>query len=110
MPDGDKFERKLRGKGWRGVYRLGCSSAPIEAVADRVMGAVASVFRTEPNEGVSKIFTELVVALDPLRDPLFKKVRSQPAFEELASSARAISADEGFSEMSRSAERAASNF
>lgn len=27
MPDGDKFERELRGKGWRKVYRLACSGA-----------------------------------------------------------------------------------
>jgi hypothetical protein len=107
MPDGDKFERKLRGKGWRGVYRLGCSGAPVNAVADRAMGAAANVFRTESIEGVSRVFTELLEAVDPLRDPLFKQARSPQAFEELASSAQAISADEGFSELSRLAERAA---
>lgn len=107
MPDGDRFERKLRGKGWRSVYRLGCSGAPINAVADRVMGAVANVFRIESIECVSKIFTELLEALDPVRNPLFKETLSQQAFEELTSNVQAILADEGFSEMSRLSERAA---
>ena len=107
MPDGDRFERKLRGKGWRSVYRLGCSGAPINAVADRVMGAVANVFRTESIEGISRIFTELLEALDPLRNPLFKEALSQQAFEELTSNVQAILADEGFSEVSRLGERAA---
>jgi len=107
MPDGDRFERKLRGKGWRSVYRLGCSGAPINAVADRVMGAVANVFRTDPIEGVRKIFAALLESLDPLRDPLFREHLSQHAFYQLTSNVQAILADEVFSEPSRLSESAA---
>lgn len=110
MPDGDRFERRLRGKGWRAVYRLGCSGAPINAIADKVMGAVANVFRTESIECISKIFATLLEALDPLRNPLFKEALSHRAFEALATNVQAILTDEGFSEMSRMTERRASDF
>lgn len=107
MPDGDRFERRLRGKGWRAVYRLGCSGAPINAIADRVMGALANVFRNESVECIPKIFARLVEALDSLRDPLFKEVLSHRAFEALATDVQGIQTEDGFSEMSRMTERAA---
>jgi hypothetical protein len=107
MPDADRFERKLRGKGWRSVYRLGCSGAPLDAVADKVMGAVTHVFRTESIDCLSKIFSKLVEAIDPLRNPLFRESLSLPAFETLSHEVQAIETDDGFSEMSRMTERAA---
>jgi hypothetical protein len=107
MPDGDRFERKLRGKGWRSVYRLGCSDAPINAVADRVMGAAAAVFRVGPVEGVRKIFTALLESLDPLRDPLFRESLSKHEFYQLTSEVQVILTDEVFSELSRLSESAA---
>src|SRR6266403_564729 len=59
MPDGDRFERKLRGKGWRSVYRLGCSSAPVEAVVDKIMSAAAHLFRSQDTKVVREVFQEL---------------------------------------------------
>lgn len=106
MPDSDRFERRLRGKGWRSVYRLACSRAPINAVVDRVMGAVANVFRTESIEGIQKIFTALREGLDLLRNPLFKEPLSQQAFDQVTSNVQAIVRDEGFSEVCRLTERA----
>jgi hypothetical protein len=107
MPDGDRFERRLRGKGWRSVYRLGCSGASTNAVADRVMGVVANVFRTESIEGVRKIFAELQEALDVLGNPLFRETLSQRAFRDLSSNIQALVGGEGFPEMSRLSEDAA---
>jgi len=107
MPDGDRFERRLRGKGWRSVYRLRCSGAPINAVADRVMGAVAHAFRTESTDGTQRIFSALRKALDVLRNPLFREALSQRAFRDLTSNIQALVASEGFPEMCRLSEDAA---
>lgn len=107
MPDGDRFERKLRGKGWRSVYRLGCSSAPINAVADKVMGAAVHVLRTESIECVRGCYMELREAARRLEPPLFRESASHDAFDQLNSGVEALQADEGFSENARLAADAA---
>ena len=48
MPDGDKFERRLRGKGWRRVYRLSCgedSEGSMSLIVDEMIGACAAALR-----------------------------------------------------------------
>jgi len=35
MPDGDRFERSLRGWGWRSAYRLAAGGATSEQVTDQ---------------------------------------------------------------------------
>lgn len=45
MPDGDKFTRRLRGKGWHRVYRLACSNEPLSLIADEIMKAAAAAIR-----------------------------------------------------------------
>jgi hypothetical protein len=45
MPDGDRFEWKLKGKGWRKVYRLLTSKTGTPLVAARVMTGVAAYIR-----------------------------------------------------------------
>jgi len=47
MPDNDRFERRLRGKGWRTAYRLAAGAAPVGLVADAVVTAVAHALRRE---------------------------------------------------------------
>lgn len=107
MPDGDRFERKLRGKGWRNVYRLGCSGAPIEAVVDRIMRATAHLFRNEPIQCVRELYGELDRAVSVLNNGLFRAEISPQLFDQLSSTSEAIVADEGHSELSRVAQRAA---
>jgi len=107
MPDGDRFERRLRGKGWRSVYRLGCSGAPINAVADKVMGAAVHVLGTEWIGCVRACYTELREAARHLEPPLFRESASHDAFDQLNSGVDALKADEGFSEISRLAADAA---
>ncbi len=45
MPDGDRFERTLFGKGWRKAYRLACSNEPLTPLGDTLMKAVAAALR-----------------------------------------------------------------
>jgi hypothetical protein len=45
MPDGDRFEWKLRGKGWRKVYRLLTSKTGTPLVAGCVLTGVAAYIR-----------------------------------------------------------------
>lgn len=45
MPDGDRFERTLYGKGWRKAYRLASSDQSYKLVGDRLNKAVAAALR-----------------------------------------------------------------
>lgn len=107
MPDGDRFERKLRGKGWRSVYRLGCASAPIEAVVDRIMGAAAHAFREESATGIQELFSYLTTAVAAIQGSLFRSSISQITFDGLSSRIESLLQDECYPEMLRLSERAA---
>ena len=45
MPDEDRFERLLRGRGWKRAYRLACGSSPMPVVADAIIKASAAALR-----------------------------------------------------------------
>jgi len=45
MPDGDRFERTLYGKGWRKAYRLACGNQPFDLVGDAIITALAFALR-----------------------------------------------------------------
>ncbi len=47
MAEGDKFERRLRGPGWRKVYQLGRSGAKISLVVDAAVTAVSQGLRKD---------------------------------------------------------------
>lgn len=47
MSEGDKFERRLRGFGWRKVYTLGKSGAEMPNVVDAAVSAVSCGLRKE---------------------------------------------------------------
>src|SRR5258708_1055049 len=85
MPDGDPFERKLRAKGSRSVYRLGCFSAPVEAVVDKIMSAAAHLFRSQDPKVVREVFQELQDASQLLTTSLLREGVSEQAFDQLSS-------------------------
>src|ERR1700730_11160694 len=107
MPDGDRFERRLRGKGWAGVYRLGCASAPNEAIVDKMMGAVTHLFRTQSTQVILDIHRELQDACQFLTTTPLRESVSQQAFDQLASALATLKEEAGYSELARFAERAA---
>ena len=47
MSEGDKFERRLRGFGWRKVYTLGKAGAEMPNVVDATVSAVSRGLRKE---------------------------------------------------------------
>jgi hypothetical protein len=77
MPDADRFERSLRGSGWRSAYRLAAGGATSEQVTDRLMPAFARYLREQPKPDVPLRFEEAVVqALHRVRsdgDPSLSK-------------------------------------
>lgn len=107
MPDGDRFERRLRGKGWRAVYHLGCCSAPAEAVVDKIMGAAAHLFRSEDAKVVRDIYHELQGVYQLLRTNRLREGVSEQAFDQLASATTVLKEDANCSELARFADRAA---
>ena len=63
MPDGDRFEWRLRGKGWRRVYRLQCSGADDALVADHAIKSVAAYLRTHTDTSYRGFLNALTDAL-----------------------------------------------
>jgi hypothetical protein len=69
MPDADRFERLLRGKGWRHAYRLAAGNAPILVVVDAVTKASAHGLRERVQcPSLSRIVEALYHALAVERD------------------------------------------
>lgn len=64
MPDADRFERLLRGKGWRRAYRLASGNQPIRLVVDALINATAHALRERVQcPSLSKIVEELHISL-----------------------------------------------
>ena len=45
MPDGDRFEKTLYGRGWRKAYRQACANEPFNLIGDTLITAVAAALR-----------------------------------------------------------------
>ena len=45
MPDGDRFEKTLYGRGWWKAYRLACGNEPFDVLGDIIMKAAAAALR-----------------------------------------------------------------
>jgi hypothetical protein len=56
MPDGDRFERRLRGKHFKRAYRLLLAGEPPDAITDRLASGIAEEFRTHGPQGLHKVF------------------------------------------------------
>lgn len=64
MPDADRFERLLRGKGWRRAYRLASGNQPIPLVVDALINATAHALRERVQcPSLSRIVEELNISL-----------------------------------------------
>jgi len=108
MPDVDRFQTKLRGRGWRKVYLLACSGAPAEAVIDRILGAAVNVFQIEGTQSLRLIYSKLEESISLLRGtPLFRESLSHTTFDQLSSDIHKVVENQGYSELARLSERAA---
>ncbi|HMV46293.1 MAG TPA: hypothetical protein PLD20_12520 [Blastocatellia bacterium] len=88
MPDGDKFERQLRGKGWRKVYRLACRNEDPSELVRLAHNATQHAL----NDGLEcpKLEEIIVLASRALRNPLFASVDYTDREYELAQQLEAL--------------------
>lgn len=71
MPDGDRFERTLFGKGWRKAYRLACGNEPLTPLGDVLMKAVSAALNGP------LACASLTVIRDAIYNALQEKARSR---------------------------------
>ena len=71
MPDADRFERLLKGKGWRRAYRLASGNAPMAMVVDALTKAAANGLREQVQcPSLSRILAELSHSLSIRSDQI----------------------------------------
>lgn len=96
MPDDDRFERLLKGRGWRGAYRLAAGNATMALLVDSLMKAAAHALR---NQGQSPSLSNIVNVLresltsQPLHDGS-KSSSGLEGFEHLRNGLDQIEADD----------------
>jgi hypothetical protein len=60
MPDDDRFERLLRGRGWRGAYRLAAGNSTMPLLVDSLIKAAAHALRNQAQSpSLSKVMNVL---------------------------------------------------
>src|SRR5690349_9199561 len=77
MPDGDRFQWRLKGKGWRRVHKLLTSGADLQIMADAALKGVAAYLR-QNSETPFDEFCEIVH--EHLSRPLLFKTNTAHAF------------------------------
>lgn len=92
MPDGDKFEWRLRSKAWRQAYRLACGNKDFDGLVPLVCNAVEQDLRN----GLDCPWLEEMVTLihKALANPLFASFDSTDQEYELAQQLDAIAASD----------------
>jgi hypothetical protein len=69
MPDADRFERLLKGKGWKRAYRLASGNSPIAMVVNALINAAAHGLREQVQcPSLSRILAELYHSLNVRSD------------------------------------------
>jgi len=87
MPDDDRFERLLRGRGWRSAYRLAAGNSEMNLLVDSFIKAAAHALR---NQAQSPSLSEVAnVLCESLNVPSLHDGRTPSgleAFEHLSNS------------------------
>jgi hypothetical protein len=108
VPDGDRFERSLRGGGWRSAYRIAAGGGTVLRVTEKLVGACLSLIDSEHSECAHKAMGALTSALEPRTMPLFQGSVEENSFERLTQDMDDISGDYRFGEFSQHCSRAVS--
>ena len=96
MPDDDRFERLLKGRGWRSAYRLAAGNSETPLLVDSLMKASAHALRNQAQSpSLLKVVNALRESLNfqSLQDPR-KTSSASEAFEHLSDSLEQIEADD----------------
>jgi len=107
MPDGDRFEWNLKGKGWRRVYRLLTSKTGIPLISARVLTGVAAYIRKH-NETQYGHFIEAVY--EALSAPVLNTLPPESILSgstKLAGRLDILASNSSFAESAQLAQRSA---
>lgn len=107
MPDGDRFERALRGP-WRFPYRIAAGGATAERLGERLSGACLGLLNDEIVLCARKMMAALDAAFAQDSMPLFFGEPQNTAFQRLARGLDLIAAEHQFDELVQSCGRAIS--
>lgn len=107
MPDGDRFERALRGA-WRFPYRIAAGGASPELVAEKLASSCLGLLTEEGIACARKVVSALDAALAQSSMPLFFAEPQGTAFQRFVRSLDSISAEHQFDEFAQGCGRAAS--
>lgn len=107
MPDGDRFERALRGP-WRLPYRLAAAGSSPERIAEKLSASCLGLVSSDIAQCAQKTMAALDSALSQCAMPLFVNEPQNTAFEWLTRSLDRIAAEHHFDELVQSCGRAAS--
>ncbi len=84
MPDGDKFERRLYGKGWRRAYRLSGTSDSIDLIIDNLMSACSAALRDDLQDSSTFLQTMRKSIFEGLGIEAKAKATGLPLYKDLA--------------------------
>jgi len=107
MPDGDRFERALRGP-WRLPYRLASAGSPAERIAEKLSASCLGLVSDDIALCAQKTIAALHSALVQYAMPLFAGEAQGTTFKWLARGLDRIAAEHHFDDLAQSCSRAAS--
>jgi len=107
MPDGDRFERALRGP-WRFPYRIAAGGATAERVAEKLSGSCLRLLSDDVMLCTRNMMSALDAAFAQNSMPLFFGEPRNTAFQRLARDLDVIAAEHHFDELTQSCGRAVS--
>src|SRR5580765_2280208 len=107
MPDGDRFERALRGP-WRFPYRIAAGGASPQIVADKLGSSCLGLLDAESIVCARQTLAALDAALVQSSMPLFYGEAQSSAFQRLTRGLDTIASEHHFEDFAQGCGRAAS--
>jgi hypothetical protein len=107
MPDGDRFERLLRGGGWRSAYKIAAGGGTEQRVVEKLGTACLTLINAQNSECARKMMSALDSALLSDSMPLFPTYADNASFEAFQRNIDDISAEQGYGDFAQLCGRAA---
>jgi hypothetical protein len=106
MPDGDRFERVLRGGGWRSAYKIAAGGGTDQRVVEKLGSACLSLINSENSDCARKMVSALDSALSSDAMPLFTAYAHNASFEAFQRNIDDISAEHSYGDFAQLCGRA----
>jgi hypothetical protein len=107
MPDGDRFERLLRGGGWRSAYKIAAGGGTEQRVVEKLGSACLGLINEDNSDCARKMMSALDSALSSGTMPLFPTYGDNASFEAFQRNIDDISADQSYGDFAQLCGRAA---